>query len=451
MDALLSTATPPTSTPSTSAIGLPSAGANSPVSDGATGFGGIFSNMQAELGRQDLAAVLFGNGQAIPQLVSQTLGQGMAVITPDSPTPGPDSLLAFARSQGLNETAIAALWQQTPALASTTAQSTAAAPTLSTAIPAAPTLTPTLSKAGEPPSALALSLAALAVMNGEQNPTKDDPVQTAAAMQTALADANDPQTAALQQLRAQLMGAARALQRPSGGASAEASTATPGNNKTNTAPPMLTLSLDLERDLAEITAPATNPNGLATAPGEAPGTTPIPTNTTGPNPSSPTHTASTQASTTLSGYQLKAEHYQQLAERMGQALAQRMLEQIDQGQWSMKLRLNPVELGQIDVQLDMGRDGLGAYFQTDNPLTKDLILQGSGRLKDNLSQHGMTIASLSVNSDGERQFSGNPTPQQQQRRSSSSSATPATAAPTAATLEPTRSKKSPEQGWDVLA
>lgn len=450
MDALLSTA--PTLTPTASASAAsPSTGANSPGGEGATGFGGIFSNMQAELGRQDLAAVLFGNGQAIPQLVSQTLGQGMAVITPDSPTPGPDSLLAFARSQGLNETAIAALWQQTPALASTTAQSTPAAPTLSMAIPAAPTLTPTLSTAGEPPSALALSLAALAVMNGEQNPTKDDPAQTAAAMQTALADANDPQTAALQQLRAQLMGAARTVQRPSGGASAEASTAPLGNSKTNTAPPTLTLSLDLERDLAEITAPATDPNGLPTAPGEAPGTAPIQSNTAGTHPTSPSHTAATPASTTLSGYQLKAEHYQQLAERMGQALAQRMLEQIDQGQWSMKLRLNPVELGQIDVQLDMGRDGLGAYFQTDNPLTKDLILQGSGRLKDNLSQHGMTIASLSVNSDGERQFSGNPTPQQQQRRSSSSSATPATAAPTAATLEPTRSKKSPEQGWDVLA
>ena len=133
---------------------------------------------------------------------------------------------------------------------------------------------------------------------------------------------------------------------------------------------------------------------------------------------------------------------------MGQALAQRMLEQIDRGQWSMKIRLNPAELGQIDVRLEMRQSGLDAHFQTENPLTKELIQQGSGRLKDNLGSNGMTLASMSVSSDAERQSSGNPTPQQEQRR-----ATPEqqTAQPQTESGPASVPKKTPTDGWDMLA
>jgi flagellar hook-length control protein FliK len=113
----------------------------------------------------------------------------------------------------------------------------------------------------------------------------------------------------------------------------------------------------------------------------------------------------------------------------------------------MKLRLNPAELGQIDVQLDMHQGGLDARFQTDNPLTKDLILQGSGRLKDSLNQHGMTVASVWVNSDDRRQSGGNSTPQQQQRRAPSGQTT----SRTESVVEASAPRQSRADGWDMLA
>jgi flagellar hook-length control protein FliK len=151
----------------------------------------------------------------------------------------------------------------------------------------------------------------------------------------------------------------------------------------------------------------------------------------------------------ISGYQLKAEHYQQLADRMGQALAQRLQQQIERGQWSMQLRLNPGELGQIDVQLDMRQNGLDARFQTENPVTKDLILMGSGRLKEGLQQHGMTIASVHVSSDGERQSNGNPTPQHEQQRRPH--APQEAKAPSEPLREANATKKSGANGLDMMA
>lgn len=478
MDTLLSTSTALTTSASAASTGL-STDTQSPAGEGASAFGDIFSSLQTTPQRQDLAAVLFGSQQSIPALVSQPLGNSMAVITPDSPTPGQDSLLAFARSQGLEESAIAALWQTSAGAKGTPLSQTPAAPT-----PIGLTVFPSLSTPSGPlqaviaapaaPSAPAAPFTAPPLPTTEAvPPTRVNPPQALITLLTEpeadmtsllppgtpIATQSSPSTpednsslnlAALQQLRAQWMvNPQRALQRPSSPLPLS-STGTSTSNKPPTSS-TLTLDLDLERDLAEITALGTDPSEAPPQGDHLPAGAgqPTPQLSASSQGTSSNGTAAAQTASTLSGYQLKAEHYQQLADRMGQALAQRMLEQIDRGQWSMKLRLNPVELGQIDVQLDMRQDGLGAYFQTENPLTKDLIMQGSGRLKDNLSQHGMTIASMTVNSDGERQFSGNSTPQQQQRRAPSTPT--ASAAPATATLEPVRSKKSPEQGWDVMA
>src|SRR5574343_597697 len=87
----------------------PTSGAAPASSSGVGSFAGIFNNMQPPAGRQDLAA--WPQGLQMPSLVSQPLGDGLSVITPDAPSPAQDSLLAFARSQGLDEQAIAALWQ----------------------------------------------------------------------------------------------------------------------------------------------------------------------------------------------------------------------------------------------------------------------------------------------------------------------------------------------------
>lgn len=415
-------------------------------------FGAIFSSIQPMLGRQDLAAVLFGQPPAIGPLVSVPLGSSMAVITPEGTPPSQDSLMAFARSQGLDETAIAALWQA-PAT-SAEAMTQAILPALNSSQIPTPTLPldmPDLAggvktMAGQPlPGNHSALLTPHAIVLGLTiTPASGQKPEEATAATTEL------DAMALQSMRAQFLAQG---QRGTGRNAAPAGHATeatvpPGMPTVRQDPPII--DLDLSQELARITQTT-----LAAASGEvapSPSTAvtdarPPTAQTTAqdgrsaPSPSTP--------HTTLSGYQLKAEHYQQLADRMGQALAQRMLEQLGRGEWSMKLRLNPAELGQIDVRLEMRQAGLDAHFQAENPLTKELIQQGSGRLKDNLGQNGMTLASVSVSSDAERQSSGNPTPHHEQRRAAPEQQT---AKPQA---EPVReanlSKKTPTDGWDMLA
>lgn len=422
-------------------------------------FGAIFNSMQPLLGRQDLAAVLFGQSPAIGALVSVPLGTGMAVITPEGTPPSQDSLMAFARSQGLDETAIAALWQQsaTPvdALAQAAMTQTALTQTaLSTngtpqppadllldmsQLSGAATGTGRAALTGGPAASLAPGALVLGLTIG---PT---PAQTP---QEPSAPTPDLDALALQGMRAQFL--AQSQRTPGRTATG------PGQpTEVQTPPGMPTvrqeqpiLELDLAEDLARIVqgnlAPGT-PEGTASPAFTAPGDARSGAQAAQDNRSAQSTSA---AHSTLSGYQLKVDHYQQLADRMGQALAQRMLEQIDRGQWSMKIRLNPAELGQIDVRLEMRQSGLDAHFQAENPLTKELIQQGSGRLKDNLGQNGMTLASMSVSSDAERQSSGNPTPQQEQRRAAPEQQIPQAQAEAG---PPPLPKKTATDGWDMLA
>ena len=101
---------------------------------------------------------------------------------------------------------------------------------------------------------------------------------------------------------------------------------------------------------------------------------------------------------------------QQLADKLGQALAQRLVDQIERGQWKIEMRLRPESLGRIEVELKMHAGGLDALFSAENAMTRELISQGSGKLKEALTQTGMTVADVSVNGDQNRQSGGNSTP-----------------------------------------
>ena len=113
----------------------------------------------------------------------------------------------------------------------------------------------------------------------------------------------------------------------------------------------------------------------------------------------------------------RAEHYQQLADRLGQALAQRLQAQIERGEWKMQMRMDPASLGRIDLELQMRAGGLDAVFRSDNPLTRELIAQGLPKLRDSLLQSGTAVANVWVNGDSARQSGGNPTPSQTPRSS----------------------------------
>jgi flagellar hook-length control protein FliK len=103
---------------------------------------------------------------------------------------------------------------------------------------------------------------------------------------------------------------------------------------------------------------------------------------------------------------------QQLADKLGQAMSERLQEQMEKGQWRLHLKLNPGHLGSIDVELDMHSGGLDALFKTDNTLTRELITQGMAKLREGLAQSGMAVANVWVNSDSQRESGGNSTPRQ---------------------------------------
>jgi flagellar hook-length control protein FliK len=109
----------------------------------------------------------------------------------------------------------------------------------------------------------------------------------------------------------------------------------------------------------------------------------------------------------------RAAQIQDLADKLGKAMGERLQEQLENGEWKLQLKLNPGHLGKIDVELDMNAGGLDAIFKSDNAITRELISQGMAKLKDSLSQTGMTVANVWVNSENQRQSGGNSTPRQQ--------------------------------------
>lgn len=91
-----------------------------------------------------------------------------------------------------------------------------------------------------------------------------------------------------------------------------------------------------------------------------------------------------------------AEVYEKLSAKLNTELAARMHQQISDGQWKMKFALKPASLGAVDIQLEM-RDGkLAALLQAENPLTQDLLRHGSDKLKQTLSDLGLTQASVQI-------------------------------------------------------
>ena len=130
---------------------------------------------------------------------------------------------------------------------------------------------------------------------------------------------------------------------------------------------------------------------------------------TGPAAPAPA-TAKAEAATPQALAEQRAAQYQEIADQMGEAMARRLMAQIERGQWKMQLRMQPAALGRIDVELNMHKSGLDATFSADNAVTRELMAQGSARLRDTLTQSGTTVASVVVNGDSGRQSGGNSTP-----------------------------------------
>lgn len=520
-----------TATPA-AAVGAPSGAAPLGASNETAGlptpngriFAGLMRGLLPTHERQDVAACACPSGD----LQSEALGSDLEVITATSAQPDADSLAAFARAQGLDESAVKALfgemksadilttamvdaqiaegWAQkaqqssdtslsittgisanrldaawlahalsaeitltaapgsahagpAPATAPTNVPSTdtsalttaswlaaqvttplaaAGAGVLETALPAAPA-TPAAIAPVPLPSGQTPALLGLINAPSTRSPTA---VQTRAEVEAAAMamPLNPPPEEAM---RIRLIPAwANVTQQLAHMSGTAVTNAWGALTAATLGAPIRSVALDLS-SAEQLLADATEDANFSSTDSNwtGPGTEPLRTQAAG------VPLATTVQPLPGTAQTLRNEHYQQLADRLGQAMAERLQSQIARGEWKLQMRLNPANLGRIDVELDMHAGGLDAMFRSDNAVTRELMAQGMPKLKDTLTQSGMAVASVWVNSDAGRQSDGNPTPQKEWTPPAD---TALTAKAEATPVTVTKEKRNPD-GFDVLA
>ena len=143
----------------------------------------------------------------------------------------------------------------------------------------------------------------------------------------------------------------------------------------------------------------------------------------------------------------RRENIHTLAEKMGQAVGQRILSELERGQWHLKLSLRPATLGHIEVEMRMRSGEMDAVFTAPQALTRELLNEGMSKLKDTLNQMGMDVASLKVDDGQSRQRGGESTPDRQAQLKDNAP-TESSDAPVSPSVAATH--KMGADGWDVL-
>jgi flagellar hook-length control protein FliK len=90
--------------------------------------------------------------------------------------------------------------------------------------------------------------------------------------------------------------------------------------------------------------------------------------------------------------------YEKLSNKFAAEISNRLQQQFAQGQWKMKFALRPSSLGIVDIQLEMKDGKLAANFQSNNPLTQNLIHTNSHQLRNALQGSGIDQSSVQVGS-----------------------------------------------------
>ena len=435
-------------------------------------FAGVMRDLMAKGERQDVAGIAPGEAIDANAAALQTLNLGnqFSVITAASPLPDPNSLAQFARAQGLSESAVQALFGD---LALPTASATALPIALTPEMgqvgglmgfPANPLLTNPLMAhsvaATSDVNTLTLLPSAATLGWIQANPsslTISDQVDKSLWTQAphlSLTSAN-PKVSDVSALMA-TAGATGVLQALGGMGAVQSQSLTAPENLAEIAPELGPLDAmrmrmmpaweNMTRQLAKL-----NGTDQAAAWGQlcsnilsskeqcpvgkevlldlgvndpslmsALDSLQESSNTGSVNLDSARNTASSGAlgaaatSAALANPAMtdRAAQIQDLADKLGKAMGERLQEQLERGEWKLQLKLNPAHLGRIDVELDMNATGLDAVFKTDNMLTRELIAQGMNKLKDSLAQSGMTVANVWVNSENHKGSGGNSTPRQ---------------------------------------
>jgi flagellar hook-length control protein FliK len=301
------------------------------------------------------------------------ISERMQVITTTEPLPDPQSNAQFARSMGFDEQMIQRLFGPAPASALSAAAGIGATPGLITAGETAAAM-------GQPPSFTVTADAAKAMAGlGAASAVSGQGLSTVGELQalgahsmqiTELADnpaaTMPPANLGMPSVSTQNMLAMLSAFVPNADSKRLVSE---GDNRALD-------SIDLSDLVGETPGSALNLGSPSSVRNNAMGST--------ANPSL------APASTDM------AQVYQDLSDKLSTELAGRMHQQLNEGQWKMKLGLKPSHLGAVDVELEM-RDGkLSAVINADNATTQQLLNQGSPRLREALNALGWAQASVNI-------------------------------------------------------
>jgi hypothetical protein len=109
---------------------------------------------------------------------------------------------------------------------------------------------------------------------------------------------------------------------------------------------------------------------------------------------------------------------QQLAQRFGELMNQRLVQQIAQGNWKVNMDVHPRALGDIQIELQWKGGELEASFRASQLATRDLLQEALPRLRETLERAGTDVASLTVG-DSSRQKNGDQTGHNRNRNAQS--------------------------------
>ena len=307
------------------------------------------------------------------------ISERVQVITTNEPLPDPLSNAQFARSMGFDEQMIQRLFGPAPASATGTAVAMAAA--MGSAQGAGmPTLGELVAGVGQPASftvsaeaAKAMAgLSAASASAAQGLPTVGD-LQNLGAQSIHIAELADAQLAATPQ----------------------ASLALPTVSTQN----MLAMlsafvpNADSKRLVGDSDSRALDTIDLSGLVGESPGSA---LNLASPSAARNNPMGGVSNPNLAPTSTDMAQTYQDLSDKLSTELAGRMHQQLNEGQWKMKLGLKPSHLGAVDVELEM-RDGkLSAVINADNATTQQLLNQGSPRLREALNALGWDQASVNI-------------------------------------------------------
>ena len=111
----------------------------------------------------------------------------------------------------------------------------------------------------------------------------------------------------------------------------------------------------------------------------------------------------------LTDIEKRHEQYLEISRRLTESLGNRISTQIKRGAWRVEMDLHPKSLGRIEIQLEMRNGELEAHFNTSQSVTRELLQESFSKLKDVLSQHGIDSAYIGLGSENGRNSDGNST------------------------------------------